>query len=112
MRRGEFYRVNQQPGDTKNHRVFVIVSRQALIEARFATLICAPIYTNGTGLSTQVSVGPDEGLKHASWIHCDNLASIPKFVLTHYVGSLSAAKLDQLDRALTMALDLHFQLET
>jgi mRNA interferase MazF len=108
MRRGEFYRVYQPPGDTKQYRVFVIVSRQALIDARFPTVICAPIHTNGSGLSTQVSVGPNEGLKHESWILCDNLTSIPKYVLTQYVGSLSSDRIVEVDRALSMALDLRF----
>ena len=79
-----------------------------MIDARFPTVICAPIYTNGYGLSTQVSVGPDEGLKHASWISCDNLASIPKSDLTQYIGFLSKQKLAQVDLALAMALDLRF----
>jgi mRNA interferase MazF len=108
MRRGELYRVHQPPGDPKRHRIFVIVSRQALIDTRFPTVICAPVYTNGSGLSTQVSVGSDEGLKHESWILCDNLASVPKSDLTQYVGSLSRAKLVEVDRALSMALDLRF----
>lgn len=106
MRRGELYRVHQPPGDTKQHRVFAIVSRQALVVSRFATVICAPVYTRGTGLSTQVSVGPDEGLKHASWIFCDDLASIPKSALTNYVGSLGHSKLAEVERALAEALDL------
>jgi mRNA interferase MazF len=106
MRRGEFYRVFQPPGDTKQYRVFVIVSRQALIDARFSTVICAPVNTNGSGLSTQVSVGPNEGLKHQSWILCDNLTSLPKFALTHYIGSLSSDRLREVDQALALALDL------
>ena len=108
MRRGEFYRVYQPPGDTKQYRVFVIVSRQALIDARFSTVICAPVNTNGSGLSTQVSVGPNEGLKHQSWILCDNLSSIPKIALTQYVGSLSGERILEVDRALSMSLDLRF----
>jgi|ERR1700677_4151553 mRNA interferase MazF len=108
MRRGQFYRVNQPPGDSKQYRVFVIVSRQALIDSRFPTVICAPVNTNGSGLSTQVSVGTNEGLKHQSWILCDNLTSIPKFALTQFVGSLSSEKLAEVDQALSMALDLRF----
>jgi mRNA interferase MazF len=108
MRRGEFYRVYQPPGDAKQYREFVIVSRQALVDSRFPTVICAPIHTNGSGLSTQVSVGMNEGLKHESWILCDNLTSIPKYVLTQYVGSLSSDRIVEVDRALSMALDLRF----
>jgi mRNA interferase MazF len=108
MRRGELYRVYQPPGDTKQYRVFVIVSRQALIDTRFPKVICAPVYTNGSGLSTQVSVGPNEGLKHESWILCDDLTTILKSALTQYVGTLSGEKLVELDHALSMALDLRF----
>lgn len=108
MRRGQLYRVHQPPGDPKRHRIFVIVSRQPLIDTRFPTVICAPVYTNGSGLSTQVSVGQDEGLKHESWILCDNLASVPKSELIQFVGSLSQAKMAAVDRALAMALDLRF----
>jgi len=51
-------------------------------------------------------MGITEGLKHDSSIHCDALMSIPKVLLTHYAGTLSAAKLEALSRALRAALDL------
>lgn len=106
MRRGELYRVYKPGGDAKQYRTFVIVSRQVLMESRFSTVVCAPVFSAGQALSTQVSVGPDEGLKHPSWIMCDNLVSIRKADLTNYVGALSPAKAAELDRALKMALDL------
>jgi mRNA interferase MazF len=108
MRRGEIYRVYQPPRDTKQYRAFVIVSRQALIDARFPKVICAPVYTNGSGLATQVSIGQNQGLKHECWILCDDLTSILKSALTQYVGSLSREKLAEVDRALALALDLRF----
>lgn len=108
MRRGELYRVRHATSeDPKRSRVFAVVSRQVLIDSRFSTVICAPVYSAYQGLSTQVSVGPDEGLKHESGILCDELVSLPKSVLTDYVGCLSAQKLQQLDQALGMALQLH-----
>jgi mRNA interferase MazF len=82
------------------------VSRSALIESRFSTVICAPVFSNGEGLSTQVAIGPGEGLQHLSWIMCDNLVSIRKSELTDYVGSFSSAKLVELNEALKMALEL------
>lgn len=106
MRRGELYRLQNPPNDTKRFRVFVIVSRQSIVDTRFSTLVCAPIFTEGQGLSTQVRVGIDEGLKHDSWIHCDGLTSIPKSELRSFVGSLPRGKLAELDIALRMALDL------
>ena len=116
MRRGEIYRVhhpggdptgNDRPGnDPKPYRSFVVVSRQVLIDSRFPTVVCAPILTRGHGFSTQVSVGIDEGLKHESWILCDNLVSLRKVQLTRFVGSLARSKVKELDRALKMALAL------
>ena len=106
VKRGELYRVHRPGGDPKQYRTFVIVSRQVLIDSRFSTVVCAPVFSNGEGLSTQVSVGPDEGLKHQSWIMCDNLVMLRKADLTQFVGSLSPAKLLELERALKLALDL------
>jgi len=108
MRRGELYRVSKIPGDPKKHRVVVVVSRQAIIDSLFSTVVCAPVMTEGQGLSTQVSVGPEAGLKHYSWILCDGMASVRKTELTNYVGTLPNSKLAELDHALAMALDLHF----
>jgi mRNA interferase MazF len=100
------YRVFRPGGDPKEYRTFVIVSRQALVDSRFSTVVCAPVFTLGAGLSTQVEVGPEEGLKHHSWIMCDSLVSLRKSDLSHYVGSLSRSKLAELNHALKMALDL------
>jgi mRNA interferase MazF len=106
VKRGELYRVYKPGGDPKQYRVFVIVSRQILIDSQFSTVVCAPVFSNGDGLSTQVPVGPDEGLKHSSWIMCDNLVSLRKTDLTNFLGSLARAKLAELDEALKMALDI------
>ena len=67
MRRGELYRVKRpSKHDPKKFRVFVIISRQALIDSQFSTVICAPIYTAYRGLSTQVLVGiADKLYRHA-----------------------------------------------
>jgi mRNA interferase MazF len=106
MNCGELYRVYRPGGDPNEYRTFVVVSRQAVIESRFSTVVCAPVFTSGEGLSTQVAGGPDEGLKHESWIMCDNLVSLRKGELRQYVGSLSPGKLAELNRALKMALEL------
>ncbi|MEW6210506.1 MAG: type II toxin-antitoxin system PemK/MazF family toxin [Acidobacteriota bacterium] len=107
MKRGDLYRVSRPSSrDPKKSRGFVVVSRQVLIESRFSTVICAPVYSTHHGLSTQVAVGIDEGLKHDSSIHCDELVSLPKSFLTNYIGALSAEKIQALDKALRIALDI------
>ena len=107
MTRGELYRVYRgSREDPRNYRVFVVVSRQALIDSRFSTVVCAPVFSSFDGLSTQVPVGVDEGLKHNSSIFCDQLVSIPKSALTHFIGTLSPQRIEALDSALAVALDL------
>jgi mRNA interferase MazF len=107
VKRGELYRVTHPSArDPRKHRVFVVVSRQVLIDSRFSTVICAPIYSTHDGLSTQVLVGVGEGLRHDSSIHCDELVSLPKSALTHYVGTLTPSKIEALNHALRIALDI------
>ncbi len=105
MKRGELYRVYKPNSrDPKRFRVFVVVSRQEVIDSNFSTVICVPVYTNCTGLETQVDVGIDEGLKHDSCIFCDEIVSFQKTQLTQFIGTLSEEKLKQLNEALKIAL--------
>jgi mRNA interferase MazF len=107
VRRGDLYRV-RRPGerDPRRSRVFVVASRQTLIDSRFSTVICAPVYTRREGLATEVAVGVAEGLKHDSSILCDALVSLPKSALTDFIGRLQSEPLSALDAALRIALAL------
>ena len=107
MRRGDLYRVKHPTAtDPRRQRVFVVVSRQALIDSSFSTVICAPVYSRRDGLATQVDLGINEGLKHESSVHCDELVSLLKSQLTDYLGSLEFSKVLELDQALATALGL------
>jgi mRNA interferase MazF len=107
VKRGELYRVAHPTArDPRQFRVFVVVSRQVLIDSRFSSVICAPVYSRYDALATQVPIGIEEGLKHDSSIHCDELVSLPKSVLTYYIGALSPQKIQALNKALHIALDL------
>ncbi len=106
MERGELYRVARPTTrDPKRFRVLVVVSRNSLFTTSFSTVICAPIYTNYHGISTQVIVGIEEGLKHESSIYCDELLSIEKSKLTNFIGSLSEQKIREFNQALKIALE-------
>jgi mRNA interferase MazF len=106
-RRGEIYRVRHpQHGDPKKSRCFAVVSRQELLDSKANRALCAPINTQGFGLATEVNVGIEEGLKHASVINCDQLTRLEKSMLTDYVGKLSSKKLHELRAALRVALDV------
>jgi mRNA interferase MazF len=105
VKRGDLYRVYRgSRNDPKEYRVFLVVSRQLLVNSRFSTVICAPVYSRSDGFPTQIEVGVDEGLKHDSAVYCDELISISKTLLTDYVGSLSPAKMEEVNTALRIAL--------
>jgi len=107
LKRGDLYRVYKgSKHDPKNFRVFVVISRQAVIDSKFSTVICVPIYSNYHGISTQVPIGIADGLKHESCIYCDEIISISKSSLTDYIGTLSYQKLNELNKALLIALEL------
>ena len=107
MKRGELYRVYKANRlDPREFRVFVIVSRQVLIESNFSTVTCAPVYSRWDELSTQVPISIETGLKHESAIHCDELISIPKILLTDYIGILSDSQIRELNYSLKIALDI------
>jgi mRNA interferase MazF len=107
MKRGELYRIekptNQAP---KRFRIYVVVSRQRFIGTIYSSVVCAPVYTNCSGVMSEVEIGIDEGLAHGSCIRCDELTSLPKSALTNFVGSLSLEKIEELNQALKFALEL------
>jgi mRNA interferase MazF len=107
MKRGDLYRVYKgSKHDTKDFRVFAVISRQALIDSKFSTVICAPIYSRFDGLSTQIEVGIENGLKRTSSIFCDELISIEKSRLTDFISSLPELKLAQLKKCLEAAVGI------
>lgn len=107
MKRGDLYRVEKpSKRDPKGFRVLVVVSRQKFIDTRYESVVCAPIYSKCHSLKTEVEIGVDEGLKHESCIRCDELLSIKKSDLTNFIGSLSSQKIEELNQALKIALEL------
>jgi mRNA interferase MazF len=107
MKRGELYRVYRASRyDPKNYRVFLVVSRQELIDNTFSSVICAPVYSKYGEVDTQVEIGIEEGMKHDSAVFCDELVSIPKSLLGNYTGCLSAAKMEEVNAALRIALSV------
>ena len=109
MKRGDLYRIHKPTSqDPRRSRVYVVVSRQVVIDSRFSTVVCAPVFSVYDGLATQVPVGVEDGLKHDSSIHCDELMSLPKSLCTDFVGSLTGIKLLQLNTALMTALGVPY----
>ena len=82
-----------------------MVSRQVLIESRFLGFLRSRVHTP-FGAQHRSTIGPEEGPKQASSTHCDELVSLPKLLLTHYVGQLNEPWIEQLNRSLLRALAL------
>jgi mRNA-degrading endonuclease toxin of MazEF toxin-antitoxin module len=58
------------------------------------------------GLPTEVLAGKDEGLPRPSGVNTDNILTVPRQRLARLMGQFSSAKVDELDRALKIALGL------
>ena len=107
MKRGELYRLAKpSKRDPKKFRIYIVVSRSDLIATTFPTVVCVPVYSKYIGLQTEVEIGVDEGLKHDSSVRCDELVSIAKSDLTDFIGSLSPQKIQELNQALKVALEI------
>ena len=108
MRRGEIYRSRERvPERGAKPGFYVVVSRTFVAEHDdVSTVICAPVYGEVLGLTTEVVVGAEDGLPRTSAIRCDFLTLMFKSKLSHFVSTLSGTKLAQLNRALAHALDL------
>ncbi len=108
MQRGEIYRTRQKTperGDKPGY--YVVVSRDFIAQnEEVSTVVCAPVYSQILGLSTEVVLGPEQGIPRDSAVRCDFLTLMFKRNLTHYAGSLADSRLAELDRALARALDL------
>ncbi len=64
----------------------------------------APITTTIRGIPSEVRIGPESGLKTASAINLDHLASVPKAGLRTFVGTVSSQVLSEVREALLFAL--------
>jgi mRNA interferase MazF len=105
--RGEIYRTAERsPERGGKPGFYVVVSRTFIAESHdVSTVICAPVYSQVLGLSTEVVLGPEEGLPRTSAVRCDFLALMFKRKLTTFVASLPPP-VSELNRALAIALDL------
>jgi len=108
MRRGEIYRTREKvPERGYKPGFYVIISRDFVAENEdISTVVCAPVYGEILGLRSEVAVGADEGLPRDCAIRCDFITLMFKGRLTHFTGSLSLAKREEMNRALRYALDL------
>jgi mRNA interferase MazF len=106
--RGEIYRATERVAERGGKPGFyVVVSRAFVAENEdISTVVCAPVYSRVLGLTTEVVLGPDDGLPRTSAVRCDFLTLMFKSRLTEFVATLGPARVGDLNRALAAALDL------
>jgi len=106
--RGEIYRTRERVAERgEKPGFYLVVSRSFIAEhEEVSTVVCAPVYGEVLGLTTEVVLGPEQGLPRTSAARCDFLTLMFKRKLTDFVGTLSLAKIAELNRALATALDL------
>ena len=108
MNRGEIYRSRERGSERGDKPGFYVVVSRAFIARHedISTVVCAPVYSEVLGLTTEVVLGPTEGLPRTCAVRCDFLMLMFKAKLTHFVATLSPEKIRLLNRALAHALEL------
>jgi len=84
----------------------VLVLTRELVRPHLTRVTVAPITTNARGLSTEVPVGPANGLDAGGVVSCDNIMTIPASALGRQIGVLMAAQEEGLSDAIRAAFDL------
>lgn len=90
-------------------RPALVLTREAARSAMTKVTV-APITSTVKGLSSEVRVGPDNGLDHECAVALDNVVTIHTSLLGRTVGYLTAEQEAELARAVVLAYDLELPL--
>ena len=90
-------------------RPALVLTREAA-RAAMTKVTVAPITGTIKGLSSEVRLGPDNGLDHDCVVSLDNVLTVPTDSLGRIVGHLSHRQEAQLAHAVVMAYDLEVSL--
>ena len=84
----------------------VLVLTREVVRPHLGRVTVAPITTTIRGLSTEVPVGPANGLDQVSVVSCDNVVTVPVDAVGRQIGVLLAAQEPALAEAIRLAFDL------
>ena len=89
-------------------RPVLVLTREPVREA-MSRVTVAPITSTVKGLSTELALGPENGLDHPCVASCDNIITIPQQELdAEPVGHLDQVTRARLDAALHYSLDITY----
>jgi len=103
MRRAEVWWADLPP--PVGPRPVVVLTRNAVNDT-IGAVVVALVTRTSRGLPTEVSVGKAEGLPRPSVVNTDNILTVPRQRLVRLMGQFSSARINELDRALKIALGL------
>ena len=101
MNRGDVFDAELSVG---RHPV-VVITRDATIPV-LTSVTVATVTSRVRGFVAEVAVGSAEGLDRDCVVNCNDLSTIPKWMLERQRGRLGPAAMRRLDVALGIALDL------
>jgi len=84
----------------------VVVLTRELVRPHLHNVTVAPITSTARGLSTEVPLGPANGLHQGCVVSCDNIVTISKTQLGRQIGHLLPAQEAALTAAIHAAFDL------
>ncbi len=84
----------------------VLILTREIVRPHLSRVTVAPITSTIRGLSSEVPVGPANGLDHDSVISCDNILTVPVTTLGRHLGYLLPAQEEALTAAIRAAFDL------
>ncbi len=99
--RGEIWLLDRPKPDKR--RPVLVLSRPSLIEL-LHTVTVASVTSSLRGSPTEVELGLDEGLKHASCVNLCNVFTVPRHALTAFVGTVAPEKMARVGAALAVAV--------
>jgi mRNA interferase MazF len=91
--------------DLDKPRPVLVLTRPA-VRPYLTRVTVAPITTTVRGLSTEVPVGPVNGLDYDSVVSCDSIVTVPVDALGRQLGFLLADQEPALSEAIRTAHDL------
>ena len=84
----------------------VLVLTRELVRPHLTRVTVAPITTTIRGLSTEVPLGPANGVAEPCIVSCDNIVTVPADAIGRLIGYLLPAQEAALAAAISAAFDL------
>jgi mRNA interferase MazF len=92
-----------EPPNGKRRPVLVVTRNEAIPVV--TNLVVAPITSTIRAIPTAIPVGPSEGIDHESVASFDNLAAVPRSLLTRRLGRLDSTRHPEICAALEALAD-------